>query len=50
MENLDLDESSGYSNMGSDKNLDQSNSYLEEDFMVCYGNVTTILKIHGSQD
>jgi hypothetical protein len=40
MENLDLDESSGYSDMGSDKNIDQSNNYSEEDFMVCYGNVS----------
>jgi hypothetical protein len=40
MKNLDLDESSGYSDMDSDKNLNQSNSYSEEDFMVCYGNVS----------
>jgi hypothetical protein len=40
MENLDLDESSGYSDMGSNKNLNQSNNYLEEDFMVCYDNVS----------
>jgi hypothetical protein len=40
MENLDLDDSSGYSDIGFDENLDESNSYLEEDFMVCYGNVS----------
>jgi hypothetical protein len=40
MENLDIDESSGYSDMGSDKNLDKSRNYSEEDFMVCYGNVS----------
>jgi hypothetical protein len=26
--------------MGSDENLDKSSNYLEEDFMVCYGNVS----------
>jgi hypothetical protein len=40
MENLDLHESSGYSDMGSDKNLDKSINYSEEDFMACYGNVS----------
>jgi hypothetical protein len=40
MENLDLDESSSYSDMGFDETLDQSNNYSEEDFMVCYGNVS----------
>jgi hypothetical protein len=40
MENLDLDESSGYSDMGSDENLDKSHNYSEEDFMACYGNVS----------
>jgi hypothetical protein len=40
MENLDLEESSGYSDMGSDKNLDKSSNYSKEDFMVCYGNVS----------
>jgi hypothetical protein len=40
MENLDLDESSGYLEMDSDKNLNQSNNYSEEDFMVRYGNVS----------
>jgi hypothetical protein len=41
MENLDLDESSGYSDMGLDKNLDKSHIYSEEDFMACYGNVSS---------
>jgi hypothetical protein len=40
MKNLDLDESWGYSDMGSDKNLDKSHNYSEEDFMVCYGNIS----------
>jgi hypothetical protein len=40
MENLDLEESSSYSDMGFDKNLDESNKYSEEDFMACYGNVS----------
>jgi hypothetical protein len=40
MENLDLEESSSYSDMGSDGNSNQSNSYSEEDFMVRYGNVS----------
>jgi hypothetical protein len=40
MENLDLDELSGYLDMGSDKNLDQSNSYSKQDFMVYYGSVS----------
>jgi hypothetical protein len=40
MENLDLEESSGYSDMGSDENLDKSRSYSEGDFMACYGNVS----------
>jgi hypothetical protein len=34
--NLDLEQSSGYSDTGSD---DKSSNYLEEDFMTCYGNV-----------
>jgi hypothetical protein len=41
MENLDLDDSSGYSDMGSDENLDKSHSYLEDDFMACYGNISS---------
>jgi hypothetical protein len=40
MENLELEESSSYHDMGSDENSNQSNNYLEEDFMVCYGNVS----------
>jgi hypothetical protein len=35
MENLNLEESSGYSDMGSDKNLGKSRNYSEEDFMAC---------------
>jgi phosphoserine phosphatase len=34
--NLDLEESSGYSDTSSD---DKLGNYLEEDFMTCYGNV-----------
>jgi hypothetical protein len=45
MENLDLEESSSYSDMSSDENSNQSNRYSEEDFMVCYGNVS-----HNSED
>jgi hypothetical protein len=40
MENLDLEESSGYSDMASDENLDNISNYSEEDFMACYGNVS----------
>jgi hypothetical protein len=40
MENLDLEESSSYSDMGFDENLDQPNNYSKEDFIVCYGNVS----------
>jgi hypothetical protein len=39
MENLDLEESSDYSDMASDENLD-NNNYSREDFMICYGNVS----------
>jgi hypothetical protein len=39
MENLDLEESSGYSNMASNCNFDNISNYSEEDFMACYGNV-----------
>jgi hypothetical protein len=40
MENLDLEESSGYSDMGSDENLNKSSNYSEEGLLVCYGNVS----------
>jgi hypothetical protein len=40
MENLDLEESSGYSDMGSDENIKKSSKYSEEDFMAYYGNVS----------
>jgi hypothetical protein len=40
MENLDLKESSGYSDMASDENLDNISNYSKEDFMTCYANVT----------
>jgi hypothetical protein len=40
MENLDLEESLGYSNRNSDENLDMSHNYSEEDFMVFYGNIS----------
>jgi hypothetical protein len=40
IENLDLEESSSYSDMGYDGNSNQSNSYSEEDFMVRCGNVS----------
>jgi hypothetical protein len=39
IENLDLEESSNYSDMASDENLD-NNNYLGEDFMIYYGNVS----------
>jgi hypothetical protein len=39
MENLNLEESSDYSDMASDENLDNSN-YSGEDFMIRYGNVS----------
>jgi hypothetical protein len=39
--NLDLEESSGYSDIGSDDNIDKSSNYSEEDFMACYGNVSS---------
>jgi hypothetical protein len=37
MENLDLEELSGYQDMSSDGN---SNSYSKEDFMICYDNIS----------
>jgi hypothetical protein len=40
METLDLEESSGYSDKASDKNLDNLNNYSEEDFTACYDNVS----------
>jgi hypothetical protein len=40
MKNLDLEESSGYSDMASNENLDNINNYSEEDFMACYGNIS----------
>jgi hypothetical protein len=40
MENLDLEESSGYQYMSSDRNSNHSNSYSKEDFMVYYGNIS----------
>jgi hypothetical protein len=40
MKNLDLEESLGYSDMASDKNLANVSNYSEEDFMACYGNVS----------
>jgi hypothetical protein len=40
MENLDLEESLGYSNRSSSKNLDRSHNNSEEDFMVCYDNIS----------
>jgi hypothetical protein len=58
MENLDLDESSSYSDLGSDENFDESNSYSEEDFMACCGNVSSNyedtwrsrLKLHNDEN
>jgi hypothetical protein len=40
IENLDLEESSGYSDMASEENFDNINSSSEEDFMAYYGNVS----------
>jgi hypothetical protein len=39
MENLDLEESSDYSDMAFDKKLCNS-KYSEENFMICYGNLS----------
>jgi hypothetical protein len=39
MENLDLKESSGYSDMASKGNSDSVNNYSGEDYIACYGNV-----------
>jgi hypothetical protein len=41
MENLDLKESSGYSDMAYKGNSDSASNYFEEDFMACYGNVSS---------
>jgi hypothetical protein len=41
MENPDLEESSGYLDMDSDENLGNVSNYSEEDFMACYGNVSS---------
>jgi hypothetical protein len=40
MENLNLDESSGYSDMASEGNFDNINSYSEKDFIARYRNVS----------
>jgi hypothetical protein len=40
MENLDLEESSGYQDLSSDGNSNNSSSYSEKDFMICYGNIS----------
>jgi hypothetical protein len=40
MEYLDLEESSGRQESNSDENSIKSNMYSEEDFMVCYGNIS----------
>jgi hypothetical protein len=40
MENLDLKESSGYSDMESDRNSNSISNYSEEDFTARYGNVS----------
>jgi hypothetical protein len=40
MENLELGESSGYQSTSSDGSSNHSNRYSEEDFMVCYDNVS----------
>jgi hypothetical protein len=40
IENLDLEESSGYQGMSPDGNPNRSNNYSKEDFMVCYGNIS----------
>jgi hypothetical protein len=44
MENLDLEESSGYQDMSFDGNSINSNSYSKEDFMICYGNVSNVFE------
>jgi hypothetical protein len=40
MENLDLKDSSGYSDMASEENFDNISNYLEEDFTARYGSVS----------
>jgi hypothetical protein len=40
MKNLDLEESSGRQDSGSDENPSKSSKNSEEDFMVCYGDVS----------
>jgi hypothetical protein len=40
MENLDLDESSGYQDRSFDGNSTNSSSYSKEDFMIYYGNIS----------
>jgi hypothetical protein len=57
MKNLDLEESSGYSDTASDENLNNINNYSEEDFIACHGNVSSNsegtwrsgLKLHGDE-
>jgi hypothetical protein len=39
--NLDLEKSSGYSDTGSNDNLDKSSNYSEDDILACYGNVSS---------
>jgi hypothetical protein len=41
IKNLDLEESSSYSDMASEENFDNINSSSEEDFMAYYGNVSS---------
>jgi hypothetical protein len=40
MENLDLEESSGYQDMSSDGNSTNSSSYSKENFMIYYDNIS----------
>jgi hypothetical protein len=40
MENLGLAESLGHQDSGSNENSNKSSRYLEEDFMVSYGNIS----------
>jgi hypothetical protein len=40
MENLELKESSGYSDVASEGKFDNISNYSEEDFIACYGNVS----------
>jgi hypothetical protein len=49
MENLDLKESSNYSDMESEGNSDSISNYSKEDFTACYGDISYSSKMGGCQ-